>query len=306
MNDVDLVIAAVAARRHGVFNYEDVRAAGGDRSLVSRRVKAGRWERVAPRVFRIAGSAPSWEQAVAVAVLRLSGVAAASHRTAAHIHGLWGRPRRIEVVTNATGVRHSPVIVHQCRDLVSTEIAEVGGIAVTDVARTIIDIGVPAGIGVTQVVLDGALRAELTSLREVAARIHRYGKKGRRGIGPARQLVAERLGWDQITDSVLEDAFLRLAARAGLPTPTCQRTVVMRRGGRCYRLDFDFGRRLVVELDSEKYHLDAEAFRYDRRRQNELVGSGMVVLRFTWWDVMAAPDYVVATIAHALRMTGVA
>lgn len=185
-----------------------------------------------------------------IAVLRLAGVKAASHRTAAHIHGLWGRPSRIEVVTNATGVRDTPVIVHQCLDLTEAEIVERNGIRVTDVARTIIDIGVPAGIKATQIVLDGALRREMTTLREVAGRIHRYGKKGRRGIGPAR--------------------------------------------------------RLVVELDSEKYHTDPESFRADRRRQNELVGSGLVILRFTWWDVMAAPDYVVATVSQALRMTGVA
>ena len=128
----------------------------------------------------------------------------------------------------------------------------------------------------------------------------------RRRIGPARQLVVERLGWDSVTDSVLEDAFLRLADRAGLPRPTPQRRVVMRQGRRAVRLDFDFGDRVVVELDSEKFHTDRDSFRHDRRRQNDLIQAGFTVLRFTWWDVMAAPEYVASTVATALRQSGAA
>jgi very-short-patch-repair endonuclease len=72
------------------------------------------------------------------------------------------------------------------------------------------------------------------------------------------------------------------------------------------RLDFDFGGRVVVELDSEKFHTDPDSFRLDRRRQNDLVQAGFTVLRFTWWDVMAAPEYVAATVATALLQSGVA
>lgn len=183
------------------------------------------------------------------------------------------------------------------------ETVMINGIRTTDVPRLITDIGVPAGLAVAQQVLDTAIRRQMTTLEEVARRIHLYG---RRGIGPARLLVAERLGWNEVTESVLEDAFLRLVARAGLPTPTPQRRIVMRSGREAVRPDFDFGDRVVVELDSEKFHTDRDTFRHDRRRQNELVQSGYVVLRFTWWDVFAAPEYVAATIATALRSAGAA
>lgn len=301
ISDVDLRIAAIAARQHGVFSTAQAMEAGANSSLISRRVRAGRWLRTAPGVYVVAGSPDSWARSVSVAVHRISGLAAASHRTAAHLHGLYGRPRRIEVVTRATGLRDMPFLVHQCLDLTRAEVVVVDGIAATDLARTIIDIGVPAGIDVAQRVLDGALRKNLTTLEQVAGRVHRYGRRGRRGIGPARALVAERLGWDAVTESVLEDAFLRLSRRAGLPEPTSQRRVILRDGRRVVRLDFDFGGVVAIELDSEKYHTDPVAFQEDRRRQNAMVNQGMVVLRFTWWDVMAAPDYVVATISTALR-----
>ena len=305
-NDADLRVATVAARQHGVFTTEDARRAGASSSLITRRLDAGRWMRLAPGVYSIAGTALTWERSVSSAVLRVGGLVAASHRTAAHIHGLYGRPRRIEVVTMVTGKRNLPFIVHQCQDLVEAEIVSVDGLPVTDVARTVVDIGVPAGIAVAQRVLDTAVRNQDTTLPEIAGRIHRYGRRGRRGIGPARQLVIERLGWNEVTDSVLEDAFLRLAERSGLPRPTPQHRVVMRQGRRVVCLDFDFGAGVVVELDSEKFHTDRDSFRNDRRRQNDLVQAGYVVLRFTWWDVMAAPEYVAATVSTALRQNGAA
>lgn len=298
--DVDLRLAVVAATQHGVFTTRDARAAGANSSLISRRVSSGRWQRTAPGLYLMAGTPETWKRTVSAAVLRMRPPAAASHRTAAHLHGLFPRPRRIEVVTVSTGKRNLPFIAHQCLDLVANEIMTVDGIATTDVPRTIIDIGVPAGIQVAQRVLDDALRREMTTLLEVARRIHRYGRKGRRGIGPARQLVVERLRWSDVTDSVLEDGFLRLAARSGLPRPTPQRRMVMRKGRRVVRVDFDFGGDLVVELDSQKYHTDPFRFQDDRRRQNALIQEGMTVLRFTWWDVMAAPDYVAGTIASML------
>jgi hypothetical protein len=300
-SDVDLRVAAIAARQHGVFSTEQATRAGAYSSLISRRVRAGRWLRLAPGVYGMAGTPDSWPRSVSIAVHRVTGLAAASHRTAAHLHRLYGRPRRIEVVTRATGLRGSPFLVHQCLDLTAEEVVVVDGIATTDIPRTIIDIGVPAGIGVAQRVLDGALRKGQTTLEQVAGRIHRYGRRGRRGIGPARALVVERLGWDEVTESVLEDAFLRLSIRAGLPEPTPQRRVLLRNGSRVVRLDFDFGRDVAVELDSEKFHTDPVAFQDDRRRQNAMVNQGLTVLRFTWWDVMAAPDYVVATISAALQ-----
>ncbi len=299
-SDIDVRVAAVAGRQHGVFSASQAVEAGANSALISRRVRSGRWLRLGPGVYAVAGSPETWARAVSTAVHRVAGPTAASHRTAAHLHGLYGRPRRIEVVTTSTGLRNIGFVIHQCLDLTPNEIMDVSGIPTTDIARTIIDIGVPAGIDVTQRVLDGALRREMTTLEQVAERIHRYGRKGRRGIGPARALVVERLGWDKVTESVLEDAFLRLAARAGLPQPSPQRRLVLRHGRRVVRLDFDFEGRVAVELDSEKYHTDPTTFQDDRRRQNAMVNQGLVVLRFTWWDVMAAPDYVVATIATAL------
>jgi len=49
------------------------------------------------------------------------------------------------------------------------------------------------------------------------------------------------------------------------------------------------------------YHRDAERFRQERRRQNELVLAGWAILRFTWDDLTHRPDSVLTKIQGALE-----
>jgi very-short-patch-repair endonuclease len=58
--------------------------------------------------------------------------------------------------------------------------------------------------------------------------------------------------------------------------------------------------RVVVEIDGRAYHSDDVAFQRDRTRQNRLMRAGYLVLRFTWDDVVARPDEIVALVRHAL------
>jgi very-short-patch-repair endonuclease len=75
----------------------------------------------------------------------------------------------------------------------------------------------------------------------------------------------------------------------------------VRAGSRSYVVDIAFpAQRLAVEIDGRAFHSDARAFQRDRHRQNDLVGAGWTVLRFTWSDVVERPEYVVRAILHAL------
>jgi very-short-patch-repair endonuclease len=68
------------------------------------------------------------------------------------------------------------------------------------------------------------------------------------------------------------------------------------------RIDIAFlTQRLAIEVDGLAYHADRSRFQRDRTRQNELVNLGWTVLRFTWQDVTADPDRVIATVRLALR-----
>jgi very-short-patch-repair endonuclease len=150
--------------------------------------------------------------------------------------------------------------------------------------------------------LNEAVRLGLTSDRIVAGVLHRVARRGRNGVGRMRIVLGNRLGWSNLTESQLEDEFVRIMRVAGIELPAPQVNISKRGGRLIARVDFVYPDiRLVIELDGERYHSDQNAFRKDRRKQNELVLEGYRVLRFTAWDVFATPEYVVASVVAALH-----
>ena len=57
---------------------------------------------------------------------------------------------------------------------------------------------------------------------------------------------------------------------------------------------------MAVEVDGWAWHVDLDRFRADRRKGNALVGTGWLVLRFTWHDLVERPDGVVGEIVAAV------
>jgi hypothetical protein len=300
--DVLLRITAIASHHHGAFTRRMALDAGATTSMLDRRARNGEWQRPYEGVYVVAGSAPTWERAVVTATFGSGPGAVASHATAAHIWGLTGRPRTIEVTSSMKGRPNREHVIHRSTDLEEPDVTERAGIPTTSVARTLVDIGVPWGETLASRALDEAQRRNLTDLRAVTGVLHRVARKGRRGVGVMRVILEDRLGWAGITQSQLEDEFLRILRAAGVDLPVSQVSIVRRGGRTVARVDFVYlDVRLFIELDGERYHTDRGTFRSDRRRQNELIQEGFRVLRFTAWDVFAAPDYVIAQVVAARR-----
>ena len=109
---------------------------------------------------------------------------------------------------------------------------------------------------------------------------------------------------DARSGSVLESVSRVLFAEAGLPPPLTQFEVRRLDGRLLGRVDFAWlDHRLVVETDGYAFHADRERYRSDRRRTNALVIDGWQVLRFSWEDVMHAPESVVEAVRAALLHT---
>jgi very-short-patch-repair endonuclease len=58
--------------------------------------------------------------------------------------------------------------------------------------------------------------------------------------------------------------------------------------------------KVAVEVDGWAWHVDAERFRNDRRKQNALVRAGWDPLRFTWHDLDGRPAAVLAEIRETV------
>jgi len=294
------VLTRLAETQHGVFAIGQAEEAGISRDTIKHRVTTGRLTRCGPSVYRFAGTPVTWRGRVAAAVLSVKGLAAASHLTAAHLWGVADRPERIEIVTARSSLIREGVIVHQSTDLQPGHTTKVDGILTTSTARTVADIGVPHGIGAAARFMDEGRRLGILDLQEAAELHHAIARKGRNGAGPARQLIAERLKWNEITESQLEDRFLRIVQRARLPRPVSQ--YWLKDNEVCVaRLDFAYPQqRVAIELDGAAFHSDPASFRRDRERQNRIVLTGWKVLRFTWWDLLAGGAFVIDSVAEAL------
>ncbi len=119
--------------------------------------------------------------------------------------------------------------------------------------------------------------------------------RGHRGVRVLRDLIGDDLD-PEPTMSFLEDVFLPLVKRAGLPPP---RTNLRLHGMRVDAYWPEAG--VVVELDSRGFHDTPTAFESDRARDSLLAAHGLVPMRFTHRRVTREPFVVVAELSCAVR-----
>ena len=114
--------------------------------------------------------------------------------------------------------------------------------------------------------------------------------------------MADRGGWAVPEVSALEERLIELIDRVGLP-PASREFRAPWLAPSDGRVDLAYEeRRLVIEADSRRWHMLADAFLTDRERDNRAQLAGWRVLRFTWWDIEERPEYVVSMIREALSL----
>jgi very-short-patch-repair endonuclease len=95
--------------------------------------------------------------------------------------------------------------------------------------------------------------------------------------------------------SPLDDAFLKLVRRAGLPEPRGQKDLLG------HPVDYVWvAERVAVELDGYDAHVSLDAFQRDRSQANRMQLAGWLVLRFTKADVTRRPRQTAETLRQAL------
>jgi hypothetical protein len=239
------------------------------------------------------------------AVLSASEPAAASHETAAHLWRMTDRrPGTIEVVSRRhLRVRRDRFVVHESKDLVENDIVRLDGVPVTTPARTVVDLGASAPSWLVERCLDTALRKGLCTVWDVHRFMCRVARPGRTGVGTIRPLVEERLTWQGVTESDLEDLFRKIVAASPYPLPVTQHRLFDVGGGFVGRFDFAYPSRLaIIETDSESYHMDPVSFQRDREKQNRAHALGWTVYRVTWRQLVDDPESVLQIIGSIFEV----
>lgn len=281
---LDQRLAQLASSQHGVVARRDLLALGFDRGAVERRIAAGRLHPLHRGVYAVGHTNLSRNARYLAAVLAAGDRAVLSHRSAAI---LWGIHRsdaaRIDITVPRTcGFRSTrTVAVHRPRR--PPEPTTHAGVRVTTPGRTLQDLA----IAVPRRTLEKAAEmAEALRLDVVLDPEH---------PGAARlDAVLERHDLDTTTRSPLEDEFLELCDRHGIPRPLVNTRV------EGFEVDFVWpDARLIVETDSRTYHGTADAFERDRARDARLTAAGWRVVRFTRRQVRF-DDAVVADLLRLL------
>lgn len=291
-------VAAFATEHHGVVDRAELDRLGVTRHGLRRWIAEGHLAKVAPRVWRISGSADTWRQRLTIGTLSLGHPAAASHNAAAQLHGFDRTPADVVeflVADDRRGTRLDAT-VHSSKLIRPHDIVTVDGIRATSATRTIVD------LANTQVhpdrlraAIDTAVRLQLSAPQTIAERVYDIRRRGRTGVRMLDELLLDSGG-----HTMLERHFLRLMRESGLPRPTPQ--AVFRDGDRTLaRVDFLFPEwGIVVEVSGRKGHSSPAERARDAQRRNELQDLGLRVYEFTWEDITRRPWWVVDTMRARL------
>lgn len=238
------------------------------------------------------------------ALLACGDGAVISHGTAAAFHRLWDEaPRLIDVtVPVEAGRKIDGIRCRRCRYPEPEEIEVVNGVAVTTVARTLVDLAGVMGLPTLKKTVGRAAIRRKLDLQAVDVAIHHA--KRRRGLRLLElALLPYRIKDGKVPDvrSDFETLALPELLDRGFPRPGCN--VWLHIDGERLLVDFFWEKqRVVVETDGRETHETPDAFQNDRRRDQFLVSAGYRVFRLTWHQIHGERDAVLARIGRALSL----
>ncbi|MFA5891326.1 MAG: type IV toxin-antitoxin system AbiEi family antitoxin domain-containing protein [Actinomycetota bacterium] len=301
---VDGAVARVAANQHGLLTRAQALKTGATPGMIRWRLQAGRWQRVLPSTYLVAGAPPSWRRQAMAACLHLGPGATLSFRAAATLCGMTDiKTRRLEVtVTKHRNRSGNPrIVIHIPEDPSPPEdLTTIDGIPVTKPARTLLDLATIESADVLEQCLDDALRRRLVSIAFLERWLADPQRKRHRGARRLQRLVDERAARG-VTESPVETSVLQLIRSRRLPLPMLQ-YVVTDAGRFIARLDFAYpDQRVAIEVDGFRHHDTRATFDDERARGNAIEALGWRILRVTAAHLERDPDAVIAWIARALE-----
>lgn len=292
-------IARLAAVQHGVIALLQLLALGLSASAVRGRVACGRLHRIHTGVFAV-GHAPLTRGGSYMAAVLACGVdAALACRECAAWRGLRPSSRsRIDVITpRRAGRERAGIDAHTSATLLERDIEEVRGIQCTTIARTLLDLAAMLPRRVVERAYDQAEVLEVLDARQIEDVLERTRRH--RGNATLRAILDEHAAGSTVTRSKLEERFLAICRRAGLPQPEVNVWIALEPTG--YEADFLWrAGGLICEVDGGDVHTRRSAFEHDRRRDQRLTVAGWRVVRFPERQIVDDPASVASTMVALL------
>ena len=283
---MDRVAARFAVHQRGLLTRDQAQEAGLSDEAIQYRTKTGRWGRMHPGVYRIAGSESSWEQALLAACFAAGPQAVASHRAAAVMWRIEAIEQVIELtVPRATRPRVRGAVIHRTDSLLLPERARLREIPVTSPPRTVFDLASVLPFGAIDRVLEDCLSRRLFRRRDLVEQLGRHGGPGRRRTTVLQDLLEEHPERWERADGRFERRLLRYLKARNLPEPVLQHEVTLP-SGRTARLDFAYPEHLIaLEADSYLWHSARRHWARNQTRNRTLTAMGWRIIPVLWEDL---------------------
>jgi predicted transcriptional regulator of viral defense system len=294
---VDVMVAELAGRQHGVVAHWQLKALGLERGAITHRLAAGRLHRLHAGVYAVGHRKITYRGRWMAGVLACGPDAVLSHRNAAALWNLLPYDGALVHVTfTARGRRaFGHIRPHQPRRLHPDDATVVDGIPVTSVARTLLDLAATGPARRLERAFEAAERERTLDMRRVNELLGRG--RGHRGHGPLVTVIEQFTEPPPHVRSRLERRFFDLCAAAGLPRPEVNAWV------EGYEVDMLWrDEKVVVELDSWRFHGTRAAFERDRRRDVKLRLAGFQPTRFTWRRLATEPEELVGDVRGLIAL----
>lgn len=288
---------ALAERQFGVITRRQLLGCGLSSTRIDRWIQRGRLHRIARGVYAVGHRKLSIEGELSAALLRAGPGAALSHMTAAWWRELLRyRPDRIHVSAPTRRSSTRRVRVHQ-PDRIERRWHR--GLPVVSVTQALIQIAPMCSFAALRRAL---AQADHRGALDRAALDHELARHPR-GAARLREALGHHLPQLAKTLSPLEERFLPLCERHGIPLPVPNYEI------NGYVVDaFWPEANLAVELDGREVHGTPAAVVEDRRRELALRGAGVEVILYgseqvDYQDELVAPD-LRAAIARGMARRG--
>ena len=293
---VDQAIADLAGRQKGNVTRSQLLALGLKPGAIDYRIATGRLHPRFRGVYLVGHVAEPPYSREFGAVLACGDGAVLSHRSAAVLLAMiapspdWWE---IHVSIPSRSTRgHAGIRVHRVPSLERTDVGTCQDVPCTSPARTLIDFAEHAQLREIERAYHEALAQRLLKRADLQSLLQRV--RGHRGA-PLIKTLIETDGGSTLTRSQAEELFLAMVRSARLPQPA----VNARLHG--YEADFHWRhKRLIVEIDSGRWHGIPAAVDRDRRRDAHLRSNGWTVLRYSFKQLTDDRDAVIAELAAAL------
>lgn len=288
-------IAELASRQRGLATRKQLLRLGMTRDAIDNRVRSSLLHALHRGVYLVGHGHMAPGARELAATLACGPNAVVSHRSAAWLWRLLAEPDgEPEVIVFGRDCRRAGIRTHLLASLPRRDVRRLGGIPVTSPPRTLLDLAAVVALRDLERATAEAQVRGLTRPSELLSLLARAGR--RPGVAALRSVIEADAG-RALTRSELEERFLALIRRAGLPTPDVN--------ARAGSLEVDFlwrDHRLIVEVDGFRFHSSRAAFERDRRRDAELTTLGYRVLRVTWRQLVGEPESTLVLVAQALAL----